>query len=505
MILTQVRKTAVILFLGLSASYICLSPGSIAGQGYAAEEIDSGLRILAVASAWIKGHPVPPMIWSRHGPVPVLFDLPFLKAGKLFVSPDFMLSFQPAILTAALVTILFLWLRNLCSPGMSLFLTLTAAFGTMLWPYAYIGLETKQSLFVFLAGYLALAGGKIRSWPRLLLFAVVCGLTLAAKSTGIILWPVIAYLVYVQFQGEWREQRKQVLVSILIIGSIWALGHWGTDRYWGPRGGGAGSFRMWMIDSPLQYFTNLMGVLGSPSKGFFVYAPVMLVSLYAVPRAFRTHRPIAIFALLVTGCTLGFICLLTSPADEVWGLRYMHIAIAPLMLCTGAAFPRLEWRRRAVVALLAVIGVAISFLGVFYYYGGIDFAATKDGENVLEWLTGDSSWNPIEFHARLFRVWLFDRGAAPVLWTPKHTWVWTPPPDAPPSKSIDLRDYCQPQSFMLRFWHAPKDGVVLRIFATYVFSLVLGVLLLTWVVLRTFKEPERVGEFGLGAREVRAT
>src|SRR5271165_6613992 len=200
--LTAVHKTAWLLFLGLSASYICLSPGSIAGQGYAAEEIDSGLRILAVASAWIKGHPVPPMIWSRHGPVPVLFDLPFLKAGKLFVSPDFMLSFQPALLTAALVTILFLWLRKLCSPGMSLFLTLAAAFGTMLWPYAYISLETKQSFFIFLAGYMALAGGKIHRWPRWVFFAMTCGLGITVKSTGVVLWPVVAYLVFTQFQDD---------------------------------------------------------------------------------------------------------------------------------------------------------------------------------------------------------------------------------------------------------------------------------------------------------------
>ena len=505
--LTAVHKTAWLLFLGLSASYICLSPGSIAGQGYAAEEIDSGLRILAVASAWIKGHPVPPMIWSRHGPVPVLFDLPFLKAGKLFVSPDFMLSFQPALLTAALVTILFLWLRKLCSPGMSLFLTLTAAFGTMLWPYAYIGLETKQSLFVFLAGYLALAGGKIRTWPRLVPFAVVCGLALAAKSTGVILWPVIAYLVYVQFRGEWREQRNQVLALILVIGAIWALGHWGSNRYWDPRGGGAGSFRLWMIDSPLQYFINLIGILGSPSKGFFVYAPVLLASLYAVPLAFRTHRPLAIFALLVAGCTLGFICLLTSPADEVWGARYMHVAIAPLVLCIGAAFPTFAWRRYAAIGLLSVIGLAISFLGAFYYYGQIDFAAAKEGQNVMEWLTGDSSWNPIEFDVRLFRAWLFDHGGAPDLWTPKHTWVWTPPPDAPPWRSIDLRDYCQPQSFMLRFWRVPKSGVVLRIFVTYVSALVLAVLLLIWVVSRTVQEQraDHARAFSRDVSEVRAT
>src|SRR5215472_1370667 len=103
---TDVQKTAVILFVGLSGIYICLSPGSIAGQGYTGEEIDSGLRMLSVTTACMKGHPVPPMVWSRHGPLPVLFDLPFLKLGKHIVSPDYVLSFQPGSITAGLITIL---------------------------------------------------------------------------------------------------------------------------------------------------------------------------------------------------------------------------------------------------------------------------------------------------------------------------------------------------------------------------------------------------------------
>jgi hypothetical protein len=79
---TRVRRTAVILFWGLSAFYLSLSPTSIAGQGYTGEEINSGLRMLAVINAWVKGRPVPPMEWSRHGPVPVLFDLPFIQVRQ---------------------------------------------------------------------------------------------------------------------------------------------------------------------------------------------------------------------------------------------------------------------------------------------------------------------------------------------------------------------------------------------------------------------------------------
>ena len=503
---TPTRRTAVLLFLGLSGLYLSLSPGSIAGQGYIDEEMQSGLRMLAVVNAWLKGRPIPPMLWSRHGPVPVLFDLPFLKLGKLFVSPDFMLSFQPALLTAGMLTILYLWLRKLCSPGMSLFLTLTGAFGTMLWPYAYISLETKQSFLLLLAGYLVLADGKLRGWTRLLLFAVTCGLAMTIKSTGITLWPAIAYLGYVQFRGEWRLRRAQVLAVVLVIGGVWALGACGRNFYWGPRGGGANSLRFWLADSALQVFTNAIGVFGSPTKGLFVYAPVLLASIYAVPRAFRAHRDIVVYALLVTACTLGMISLLRSPADDVWGSRYMHVAIAPLVLCIGAAWPSFKWRRHVWLVALAAVGVPISFLGAFYYYGMQEFAMKNAGQNTLEWITGDSVWNHIEFNARLFRVWLHG-GTAPVMWTPAHIWIWTPPADAQPWKSIDLRQFCQPQSFMLRFWHVPKNGIVMAIFLLYLGSLVVGLLLLVWVVVRTIKHQPvaATGDLALVANEARTS
>jgi hypothetical protein len=491
---TRTHTTAVILFAGLALFYMAFSPGSIAGRGYTSEEIESGLRMLTAATAWIKGHPVPPMTWSRHGPLPVLFDLPFLKVGKRLISPDFILSFEPSLFTAALLVILYLWLRKVCSAAVALFLTFTAAFGTMLWPYAYIGLETKQSLFVFLAGYLALANGRIRNWGRVVLFGLSCGLALALKSNGIVLWPVVAYLIYIQFWERRQSQRVQLITIVALVVLIYLLGSWGRSFYWGPLGGAAKSFRFWLIDSPLQFFTNAVGVFGSPTKGLFVYAPMILLCVFALPKVFRTDRPIAFFALLVTGCTVLFISIFRTTADETWGERYLHVSVAPLMLCIGYAWPRFAWRRHLPAIILAGIGICISFLGAFYYYGVLDFAAKEAGQNTMEWITGDENWNPVLFNARLFRVWVADSGTAPVLWTPAHIWVWTPPPSALPWKSINLRDYCQPQSFMLRFWHLPKSGLTLQIFRFFVLWLVVGLLLLSWTIVSAVQEEDTRGD-----------
>src|SRR5438552_7747604 len=180
-------RTAWLVFFSLSACYLALAPGTTEGRGYVPEDMQAGLGLLASFNAWVKGRPIPAVTWTRHGPLPLLFDLPFIKLGKLFGTPDFALSLEPVLLTAALMTIVYVWLRKLCTPGMSLLLTLIGAFGTMLWPYAYIGLETKQSLFVFLAGYLALGKGKIRTWSQLLLFSIICALAISSKATGIVL------------------------------------------------------------------------------------------------------------------------------------------------------------------------------------------------------------------------------------------------------------------------------------------------------------------------------
>ena len=410
----SVRGSALLMFFALFLCYVAVSPGSIAGYGYIGEEMESGLRMMARVTAFFKGRPIPPMLWSRHGPIPVLFDIPFLKLGKFFVSTDWTLSFQPPFFTAALMALTYLWLRKICSPATSIFLTLAGAFGTMLWPYAYIGLEPKQSFFVLLAGYLGLARGKIRGWPRVVLFAVICGLALNAKSTGVVMWPAIAYLLYVQFREDWRQRYRQLLTSSVVIVGICVVNVVLRNFYWTPRGGGESAIQGWMIQSKFQIFTNLFGLLGSPAKGLFIFAPILVAALWAIPRAFRTHRDIAIFSALVFACMMAFLSLLIAPYDETWGPRFLHVVVAPLVICIGAAWPAFQWRVYLPLAVLATIGVVISFLGAFFYYGARGKASDDARQNTMEWLTSDNVWNEVVFDARLFQVW-WRGSSAPVM------------------------------------------------------------------------------------------
>ena len=253
-----------------------------------------------------------------------------------------MLSFKPVLVTAALVTLLFFWLRLLSSPEVALLLTLAGAFGTMLWPYAYISMEPLQSLFVLLAGFLGLACGPIRGWWRMLAFAAVCGIAVSLKSTGLVFFPAIGYLLYVQFRDDWRSRPCPNPALAAVIGAS-GSSRWWPDSLLDPARRRLSSTRPWIIDSPFTFFTNVIGMLGSPSQGPVRVLPgpdrVSLRRSQSVPHPPR-HYPLR--ALLVSGAIIGELSMLKAFADEVWGSRYLHTAIAPLLLVMGAAFPRWE-------------------------------------------------------------------------------------------------------------------------------------------------------------------
>jgi hypothetical protein len=347
----------------------------------------------------------------------------------------------------------------------------------MWWPYAYIGLETKQSSFLFLSGYLALARGKIVRPAALACFSASCGLAISVKSVGVILLPAIAYLVWVQFRDDWRQRWRPLLAVVAGIVLLFALSAVGRNFYWGPVGGGTVNLQTWMITSPLQIPSNVLGLFASPNKGLFLFAPILFLSIWAVPKALRSNRDLAMFAALATVGTVAFLSILTPPYDETWGPRFMHGTVGPLLMCVGAAWPRFNWRTATATFVLGFFGVMVSFLGSFFYYGMRQWAAETSGQHTIEWLTGDSVWNEIVVNARLFRVWL-EGGTDPVPFQAEHIWAWTAPPDAPKWKEINLRQFAQPQSILFYYLDKPRDTKLEVLLRSYAACIPIGLLLL---------------------------
>lgn len=489
------KRFTALIFLALTSLYLSLSPGAILGMGYTEENVNASNKIIAILGDWIRLQPTKFRVtWPRHGLFELIFELPFLLFSRLFfgASPlwaDRILSIQPVIMTALICTVIFIWVRRITGSFVwGYVLALIAGFSTMLWPYAYIGLETTQSLFLLLSGYLALGSDRKRTWPHALLFALSCGLAVSLKSNGIFLAPAVAFLCFVYNRGKsvdaplktinWRK----TATTVAIIVALYELSAFtrSLSPTWASSGA-LGTLKAFYAGSLLTIAFNVLSLLGSVNKGLLIFCPVIILPLLGLQKAYSKNSRIVIFAILTLGGLAGC-SLFLFYTDETWGPRYLHSAVAPLLICLALTRNSIRFRLRREIPLiaLALCGAAISFLGAFYYYGTMHIAATRSGQATIENLQTDPNWNHIRFNLMLLQV-PKRGGTDPVPWTPVRHWWFEEPPDAAPLKTINLRDFAVPQSSLVRGWSEEKTGSYRIVWFTYLLSLVLGCALLVWL------------------------
>jgi len=456
------RLVTLAFFAAILLLYLAFSPFSAAGMGYIGEEMNAcrqiGFRLLG-------GHG--PIEWPRNGAAGLLFQCPFMAAGDAFlgastISEDVGLSWQPAVATALLVTLVFVWGSRLAqSRAWGFWLAVAAGFATLLWPYASIGLETTQSVFLLAAAYLALGDSSPpprapHSWARCLLFGFCAGIAMSAKSGGALLVPAVAYLAGCFLRGSAGSSRAsaaKTAATLLLVVVLFAANAWVRHIAWIRFGGGASFAALWLVRDPISPLLNLLALLASPNKGLFLYAPLTLLAVIALPRAARVAPRVAVFSVL-TLLGLASVSLLGMWADETWGPRYLHSSVAPLVLCLAASKRDrpLRLRREPALVLAVAIGLAVSFLGVAFYYGTLMAVATTATTPTLETLQSDMTWNHVRFNGRLLRVWLRARRGADYPQYLPTGWYWSfhrlkQPPDW---KRVDLTPFAHPLPLLLQ-------------------------------------------------------
>ncbi len=337
------RRLTAAFFAATFFLLFAFSPGQIATMGYTFEILEAGRRLLDRIEALLTGMPgVPDAITlPRHGFGELAAALPFLAVARVTFGPsvewaDRLLSVQPVLSTALICTILFAWTRRLTgSPAWGTALGLLAGFSTTLWPYAYIGLETTQSLFLLLAAFLALGDDGPPTWTRSLLFTACGAVAVSIKAGSVFLFPALAWLALCLFRRETgpasaRHSRikLKVFVSACIVMGAWALNTWTRMLFWNQ------IFKeYWFVAGPMDFALQVWSALLSVNKGFFVFCPMLLPALFRLEVAFSRHVRLVTFAVLVLAGQVVGTCLMTSWTDETWGPRYLHSSIAPLVLC----------------------------------------------------------------------------------------------------------------------------------------------------------------------------
>ena len=255
------------------------------------------------------------------------------------------------------------------SKRVALALSLVYGLGTMVWPYSK-SLMSDTTLNVAILGsvYAAVSYVSTRHGRWLAISGMCLGFALVTKVTSVVILPCLVIYVLLTIRS-WRAMRELLIFfappflaflclqfwhNAIRYGSVWQFGyHTGRDSMFG-------------FCTPL--YVGLWGLLASPGKSFFLYAPVTLLGLVSAKEFLRKRRPQAFLFLSVTlTYTILHACWWAWAGDWAWGPRFLLVITPYLILPTGLFFEKWTSRprlHRILVSMLIVSSVSVQILGV---------------------------------------------------------------------------------------------------------------------------------------------
>jgi hypothetical protein len=453
-----------LVFVGIFLFYLALAPLSLSQMGYQRENAETADYI----AGRLTGQAVSPVRMPANGILEPVLETPLMLLAQPFneIWRERISSLEPILLISFAVLIVFIWSQKL-DRVWALPLTLIFALATTIWPYAYIGIEPAQLLFLVLSGYLALGSDSPRTWKAALAFALSSGLALNLMPSSAALAPAIGYLLICYFSPAWKQgilstrsyllQTAALAIPSFVFYPISAYSR-GFSRTWQ-----SNPFRLqnFLVGDPAAIILNAISLFISTNKGLLIYCPVVLLCLLALKPAFRTNRSVVILACLALLGQVAIASVTYFWSDETWGPRYLQCTIAPLFIVIAAskAGRPLILRRELALAAFAIWGLLISVLGNLFPYQTLQRVALVSSPSTIEQLQYDARWNPIRFNLHLIKQRLFPN--QDIYWPPiDHP---NPPLSGEPTTEVhpvSLTPYAAFQPYLLaswRHWHGTLD------------------------------------------------
>jgi hypothetical protein len=275
----------------------------------------------------------------------------------------------PSVISAlGCVLFYLLALRLGFSRKVSVLLTLVYGLATMVWPYSKSFMsETTLNVAILGSVYGALGYVQEKGRPWIFFSGVCLGFAVLTKVTALLAIPVIA--VYILGSLRTRKSVLDLLVCFVPPLAIFcALQGWHNWVRYGDvwqAGYQAGSDALGFV-TPLV--VGLWGLLLSPGKSFFIYAPATLLMLLCLTSFVRYRRG---EALLFLGMSMVFVLFHARwwswAGDWAWGPRFLLVITPYVLLPCGMLLE--QWKglkrfHRLMVLSLILLSVGIQFLGV---------------------------------------------------------------------------------------------------------------------------------------------
>jgi hypothetical protein len=326
-------------------------------------------------------------LYCHKGPATSLFAVPLIWLGLVVpfwgvVQSGMLFNVIVTALTGAL---LYWYARRLgYSASTALICGVVFGLATMAWPYSkYFFSEPLSGLTLLAAAYFLLGlrsghGHKV-VWRSALLSGLCLGAAIATRFANALLAPILigallAYLLLGQRITEmnsWHDQIRcglaatwKELALFLLPLLLWALVlvAYNYLRFGDPFTTGYLGLEE-SFSAPT--LVGIPGLLISPGRSVFLYGPVLLALIPAVPAFFRRHRLEALLLLLIGLCyLLVYGRWFMWHGGFAWGPRFL-VPIIPLLVVMLAPFiETMRGKGRAAFWTLFGLGLVVQIEGL---------------------------------------------------------------------------------------------------------------------------------------------
>lgn len=306
-----------------------------------------------------------------------------------------------ALLTAASVSLVFLAAAATATPGVAVVLALIYGLGTSTWAIS------SQALWQHGPAELGLAG--------LCLFLIAPNTRRNAVAAGgfaalaVLARPTMMLFALVALVFVWRERRSQLMffLSLPVVGAGLLFAY--NLRLVSIVTGG---YQLKAFALPKLW--PLVGLLFSPNRGLFIYAPFTALAVPVVLRPSRAGpRWLAYAPIGIAGYLLLYSSWPGWWGGHCYGPRFLTDILPVLVLCAAQTVERLRRSRegRMLVAALAFWGFVVQAIGV--YCDDNSWNALPKSVDVAPWRAWD--WTDLQV-LRAARTGWHGFDLAPLLW-----------------------------------------------------------------------------------------
>lgn len=323
--------------------------------------------------------------FSPYGILPSLAALPFFAVGAILSSGapvevyEYLTRFAVSLLnagaTAATGAVLFAFVVKLEHGRRAAWLTVIAfGIASLAWPYARTFFSEPLTGLLLLCAVERAYAARVRNNRRVLLAAgFAAGLLIATRIAAVIALPFLALYVgmsawlhhFAHQTGSYGSTVERLRAVAMRLG-FWGLGlvpgvalviGYNLARFGTPLASGYGD-EAGAFTTPL--LTGLTGLLLSPGKSLFLYAPVTLLALAGAPLLWRCWRlETALLISLVIAHVVLYARWHAWDGGGVWGPRLL-LPIVPLLAVLAAPVFERATATRSIAPRL-VIGVTLAF------------------------------------------------------------------------------------------------------------------------------------------------